>query len=104
MLRTNDASLYRVGRSIDLQIVDWFEADEVDPSLNDPDDEEHGHTSASSLKYVVKLFCVDRVGGSVSLNVVNYHPYFYVQCRNKSIDTISAMQLKMLESQISEAL
>lgn len=103
MLRTNNASLYRIGHPVDLQIVDWFEADELDPALNNSDDEAH-NTTAESLKYVVKLFCVDRVGGSASINLVNYHPYFYVQCKNKSIDNISALQLKMLESQISEAL
>lgn len=104
MLRTNDASLYRIGHPIDLQIVDWFEADEVDPVSDDDVREDSGATTATDLKYVVKLFCVDKVGGSVSLNLVNYEPYFYVQCKNKSIDNITALQLKMLESQLSEAL
>ena len=60
----------------EFQVVDWYPVD-FEEELVDDDDKEIEH-----LSYVIKTFGVTENGNSVSVNIRNYQPYFFIGLEN----------------------
>lgn len=61
-------------QDIVLQITSWYSNDE-----EYDDDEEDEHTNMDSSKYLVKVFGVTEQGYSVSVNLTDFPPFFYIK-------------------------
>lgn len=75
------------------QAIDWMEQDHMDES--------------DQIEYIIKIFGRTKDGASISVNVTEYTPYFYVQFSNKSLQKnmcSSDHVVKRLESLILESL
>ncbi len=75
-------------KEIEFQIISWlpcdfdYVADDDDNYNNDEDGQEF-----DDGRYLVKVFGVDAAGCSVSLNILNYTPFFYIKI-NHSITKV----------------
>ena len=58
------------------QIIDWYKTDVISEDICDKD----GHPDGEKL-LVIKAFGTDSKGYSVSLNILGYEPYFYIQLK-----------------------
>lgn len=71
---------------LDFQIVSWhtcdFDYTNSDESGSD-DDSQHGYAFAEEGKYLAKVFGVTMTGQSVSLNILNFTPYFYIKVNHR---------------------
>ena len=71
--------------SIIFQIVDWYQVD-----FNDGDNDER--------TYIIKVFGVTEDGHSISVNITEFQPYFFVTSTKKSV--LSTHDLRILEDTI----
>lgn len=62
------------------QILSWKPCDyEYEDENEDNDDEENTNGNQDKSKYIVKVFGVTINGYSVSVNILNYTPYFFIK-------------------------
>tara|TARA_B110000881_G_scaffold75674_1_gene65916 strand:- start:3027 stop:7061 length:4035 start_codon:yes stop_codon:yes gene_type:complete len=64
-----------VKESIIFQLIDWFGAD----SINNSDEEDSGDSFKCMTAYDINLFGRTKDGKSVSLQVINFKPFFYLK-------------------------
>lgn len=77
------------------QIVNWHNEDvEIEHSDAESDEE------AIRQKYIIKLFGVGEDGGSISVSVTGFTPYFYVKC----FKAWSSFEIKRLEEALRSRL
>jgi len=60
------------------QIIDWYKTDVVSDDILD----EHGNPDGTK-RLIIKVFGNDVEGNSVSLNMLGFKPYFYIQLSKK---------------------
>ncbi len=81
---------------VQFQIVSWHTCD-FEYSGNDSessDDEQNAHYgNVDEDKYLAKVFGVTAKGESVSLNILNFTPYFYIKVNHK-IDKVGAQKFR----------
>jgi DNA polymerase elongation subunit (family B) len=95
-----------VAGPIEFQIIDWnhsdYDFDECDLTNNDNDIEDNGNGRKTTLRYLIKMFGRMRDGRSVSVNVRNYTPSFYVKLpvgvKKSNIDSIKEIFTPYLSS------
>lgn len=75
--------------SIVFQIVDWYQID-----FNDEEEDDRS--------YIIKVFGVTAEGHSVSLNITDFQPYFFVTSTKRS--SLTEHDLKILENNIVDKL
>ena len=83
------------------QIIDWYPVDFEDIEEDEQEDE------IEVLKYMIKAFGVTEEGHSVSVNIENYKPYFYIgiesinrTLRIKDKDTIKSHLMSLLPKKL----
>jgi DNA polymerase elongation subunit (family B) len=83
--------------SITFQIVSWytcdFEYSSEDTDSNEDDNDNTSYSNTDQEKYLAKVFGVTENGTSVSCNILNFTPYFYIKV-NHRIDKIGAEKFR----------
>lgn len=77
-----------VNKNLVFQILDWYTID-LENELHDEESDE----IFSETKYIIKLFGVTQDGHSVSVNVLDWTPYFFIS-GNKRFKNYEISQLK----------
>ena len=84
MIRKKLDNKYYSNKSIVLQTIDWNSYDVFDENNNDSDndnsdDSQEDNKKIIKRKYIIKAYGVTEEGHSISLNIIDFTPYFFLK-------------------------
>lgn len=97
MFKREEVIPYIKDQDIVFQIISWHAFDQED---DDNDDSDDGNSNMINKKYLVKVFGSTENGISVSANLTDFPPFFYI----KSPINLNDYQVKMIKEFIVEKL
>ena len=93
-LKKNNSDLY-------LQILDWSANDqEVDKESESDSDSDSGKYKPKKYRYFIQLFCNTIEGNSISVKVIGFPPYLYVNVP----DTWGKTEMKKFVNSVKDKL
>src|SRR3990167_8698184 len=68
------------GQNMDIFITDWYTTSTQHLNLESSDsDDPDAHDSTDRSKFIIKIFGLDAVGRSISLNIEDFQPFFFIK-------------------------
>lgn len=94
--------------SEDLYVVDWYS---MDVDMDEDDDDSSGSSSGSETdrapsqcrkKFMVKAFCIDTNNASVTLNILDFRPYYYIKVPSNWDEAKGSVFIRGLKAKVKK--